>query len=560
MTDVHHMLKSSPVKRQDKRIESINASTDTPLWLLQTDETRPLYLSFFLSVTVHIILFAIMAATRIFHPFAGTSQEFDLVWFTPTPTGAPMVSPTAKSSSLKPEKLRTPQTAPPAKRSAPAIKQVTKEAQPPAPAKTETAPANNPPQPPPAAAQVLTSKEMPIEEPSEMVLSRFDGKVVEVVDRKGDIPAFTVMSSVMKKSLEARAVVNTVRETDRKAPKHGEIRQKAKPSEGTLVAALPKEGSAENRGEAKAIKPVPTNQPSQDRSGTSEKPVTPTASATTATVASNDPSSYPTVNRSINSFAAALGALSATGSNHSKNIPAQQGQGNGSAAAGKDSTLQQNGTAAAGKGSTLQQNGTTAAGKGSTLQNHSDVATPSTPVTAEKPASVAQAQPPQPPSPPQLILHPPVTGDLKLIITGDVGVKVDVFFRSYAKSRRSKPWTRWDAQNRRSVLPKVLRTGKNVHEAVVEITEEGIYTIVVQPDNGKQGTAELVLKVYETRPGATTKKLGSRKIDGKFEVARILMPDGILWDDDKYFTGDMEDSDSVTKFHTGTGLMWREYK
>ena len=153
-----------------------------------------------------------------------------------------------------------------------------------------------------------------------------------------------------------------------------------------------------------------------------------------------------------------------------------------------------------------------------------------------------------------------MTGDLKLIITGDVDVKVDVFFRSYAKSRRSKPLTRWEAQNRRSVLPKVIRTGKNVHEAVVEITEEGIYTIVVQPDNGKQGTAELVLKIHESRPGATTKKLGSRKIDGKYEVARILMPDGILWDDDKYFTGDMEDSDSVTKFHTGTGLMWKEYK
>jgi hypothetical protein len=540
------MIDISAESRREPEISATGPGSDAPLWLLQTDETRPLYLSFILSVTVHIILFAVMAATRIFHPFAGASQEFDLVWFSPTPTAAPMVSPPAKPSSSKPGKLRTAQIVPTAKRSAPAITPVTKESPPPAPAKTETAPANNPPQPSPAAAQVQTAKEVPIEEPSEMVISRYSGKVVEVVDKKGDIPTFTVMSSVMKKSLEARAVVKTIRETDKIAPKQGEARQKTKPSEGTLVAALPKEGSAENRGEAIAIKPVSTSQTSQNRSGTSEKPTTPTASASTAAVGPEEPSNYTAVNRSINSFAAALGSLSASGNNQSGNAPAQQGQRNGSTAAGKDTTLQENGSAAA--------------GRGSTLQHSSDVATPSRPVTVEKPASVAETQPTQPPPSPQLILHPPVTGDLKLVITGDVDVKVDVFFRSYAKSRRSKPWTRWEAQKRRSILPKVIRTGKNVHEAVVEITEEGIYTIVVRPDNGNKGTAELVLKIRESRPGATTKKLGSRKIDETFEVARILMPDGILWDDDKYFSGDMEDSDSITKFHTGTGLMWREYK
>jgi len=536
----------SAERRREPEISATGSGSDAPLWLLQTDETHSLYLSLFLSVTVHIILFAVMAATRIFHPFAGASQEFDVTWFSPAPSAAPMVSSLTKPTSSKTNKLNTAQIAPPAKRSAPAIAQATKEAQPPAPAKTETAPAHNPPQPPPAAAQVQTAKEAPIEEPSEMVLSRYNGKVVEVVDKKGDIPTFTVISSVKTKSLEARAVVHTIRETDKKAPKQEEATQKTKPSEGTLVAALAKEGPAENRGKAIDIKPAATSQPSRDRSGTSDKPVTPTATATTAAVAAKEPSSYPTVNRSINSFAAALGALSTAGSKQSGNGPAQQGRGNGSTAAGKDSTL--------------QQNGTTGTGRGSTLQNSSTVGTPSTPVTAEKPATVAENQPTQPPPPPQLIFHPPVTGDLKLVITGDVDVKVDVFFRPYAKSRRGRPLTRWEAGNRRSVLPKVIRTGKDVHEAVVESTEEGIYTIVVRPNNGKQGAAELALKIHESRPGATTKKLGSRKIDGTFEVAKILMPDGILWDDDKYFTGDMEDSDSITKFHTDTGLVWREFK
>ncbi|MRS01854.1 hypothetical protein EG832_01265, partial [bacterium] len=304
----------SAENHREPEISATGPGSDAPLWLLQTDETPSLYLSLFLSVTVHIILFAVMAATRIFHPFAGTSHEFDMVWFSPAPTDAPMVSQSVKPGSSKPENLKTAQTAPLAKRNAPAIKQGTKEAQPPAPAKTETAPAHNPPQTPPAAAQVQTAKEVPIEEPSEMVLSRYNGKIVEVIDKKGDIPTFTVISSAKKKSLEARAVVHTIRETDRKAPKQGAARQKTKPSEGTLVAALPREGLAENRGKAVAVKPAAT---SLDRSGTSEKTVTATASATTTAVATKEPSGYPTVNRSINSFAAALGALSATGSKQS---------------------------------------------------------------------------------------------------------------------------------------------------------------------------------------------------------------------------------------------------
>ncbi len=106
----------------------------------------------------------------------------------------------------------------------------------------------------------------------------------------------------------------------------------------------------------------------------------------------------------------------------------------------------------------------------------------------------------------------------------------------------------------------MVRTGEKVHEAVVEITQEGIYDIMVTANNGKPVTAKLILKIRESRPGASTKDLGTRTITGSTEVARVLMPEGILWEDDSYFTGNMEDSDSVTKFHAGTGLMWKEYK
>jgi len=37
------------------------------------------------------------------------------------------------------------------------------------------------------------------------------------------------------------------------------------------------------------------------------------------------------------------------------------------------------------------------------------------------------------------------------------------------------------------------------------------------------------------------------------------MPDAILWDDESAFSGSMEDSNSVTKFNSETGLVWKEY-
>ena len=55
------------------------------------------------------------------------------------------------------------------------------------------------------------------------------------------------------------------------------------------------------------------------------------------------------------------------------------------------------------------------------------------------------------------------------------------------------------------------------------------------------------------------KELGKQALARKTVLCRILMPEGILWSDDQEFTGNMEDSESVTKFNTTTGLMWKEY-
>jgi len=505
---------------------------DTPLWLLQKDDTRFLYISLLLSLTVHIILFIVMAATRIFHPFAGASQEFDLVWFSPASVTSPMEPSAPKPSVAKQENTSKAQSSPATEAKPSPVAQVKAETQPPPPAKTQPLTTDNPPQAPPATVQVQASKDVPVEEPPEMVISRFGGKVVEVVDKKAAVPTFSVMSSVKMKSKAARAVVQTIRETGQETLKTRQSVPKAKPAERTVVASLPKEEPTGKQEKTNSVATPQAKVTSDVQNISKQQPIQGKASSASVATTPQQPGTHPPVNRAINSFTAALEALSASGSK---------------LAAGKQATQK-------------QDSGATGTEKKTTLQTSSEATPPTRPATVEKPAAPKVKQAPQLPPTPQLILQPPVAGDLKLIITGDVDVKVEVSFRPFPKTRRSKPFTRREAEARRSIVPKMVRTKENVHEAVVEITEEGIYSLVVLPGNEKQGAAELVLKIRESRPGASTKKLGSRKIDDTFEVVKVLMPEGILWNDDSYFTGDMEDADCITKFNSETGLMWREYK
>lgn len=531
-------MKDFPLtNRQEPEISGINPGMDEiPLWLMQKDDSPVLYLSLLLSVAVHIVLFIVLAATRIFHPFAGASQEFDLVWFSPAPAAAPMQAPSAKQAVTSKGQLRKIEQAPPLTTKTSPEKQLTAKTPPAPPVKNKSAPALSPPKVAATAAPPPTTEETPTEEPAEMVISRFGGKVVEVVDKKAKLPTFAVISSVKVKSLTARAVVQTIRETGKESPKIREATSKVVPAQQDRTASQPTERLSKGQNKPVAVASAVVNPAKADQGVTRDKAVPPQgamSSSAVAAAAPKQPRAYPAVNRSLNSLAVALNALSAAGKEMAGNAPPVKMPGKGTAGTEK---------AAAPQGHPLEK----------------PLAVPTTAVppvvqAEEKPAAKIAEKP-------KLVLHPPLVGDLKLVITGDVELKVETFFRPYPKNRRSKPFTRREAENRRNVPAKTVRIKENVNEAVVEIAEEGIYFIMVQSDKGKPVTAEFVLKIKESRPGAVTKKLGSKTITGSSEVARVLMPEGILWNDDSYFTGDMEDSDSITKFHSGSGLMWREYK
>lgn len=153
-----------------------------------------------------------------------------------------------------------------------------------------------------------------------------------------------------------------------------------------------------------------------------------------------------------------------------------------------------------------------------------------------------------------------VYGDLKLVVAGTDQLKYRALFKAFPKHRRDRPMTKSESAREQKVVSLVLRTVDNSTEVIIKSTLEGIYVLFAEPDGQEAVTTNFSLKLYEATSRAKAKNLGRKTVSGKTIVARVLMPEGILWDDEAAFTGSLEDSDSVTKFNSETGLMWKEYR
>jgi len=160
--------------------------------------------------------------------------------------------------------------------------------------------------------------------------------------------------------------------------------------------------------------------------------------------------------------------------------------------------------------------------------------------------------------PPRGIMAPKVTGDIKLTVHGSVIPAIHITFQDFATSRRHRPLSRAESRRETGVAP-LVTTQEGVHEFVVPQTHAGIYTITATA-RGTAASATFLLKLFEGRTREASRKIGTIKVADKTVVVKLLMPDGIVWDDDTAFTGSLENSDSITKFNSDTGLTWKEYK
>ncbi|HTP66859.1 MAG TPA: hypothetical protein VMJ66_15815 [Geobacteraceae bacterium] len=162
------------------------------------------------------------------------------------------------------------------------------------------------------------------------------------------------------------------------------------------------------------------------------------------------------------------------------------------------------------------------------------------------------------------IALPPLRGDLKLEIVGEDDllqqIKVTALFRDYPRARRNRPLTLSESQHSRTMSPILIRSGEKARQAVIEIAGEGVYEFVVETGSTQPVDVVFAVKLYDPGSKSQTKPLGTRQIIQKESIVKVLMPEGILWSEDAAFSGSLEDSNSVTKFNSDSGLLWKEYK
>jgi hypothetical protein len=151
---------------------------------------------------------------------------------------------------------------------------------------------------------------------------------------------------------------------------------------------------------------------------------------------------------------------------------------------------------------------------------------------------------------------PPLKGDIKLIIHSTDTMNIKILFIDHPRSKHTKAITKSEAKAQQKLKPVIVRSGTNTLEAVLEHAREGVYVFSVEQAGLKQAEGTFSLQLFS----AAVKSVGRKSVQGETEVARLLMPEGILWDDEDPFSGSIEDSESITKFNGETGLVWKEFR
>ncbi len=91
----------------------------------------------------------------------------------------------------------------------------------------------------------------------------------------------------------------------------------------------------------------------------------------------------------------------------------------------------------------------------------------------------------------------------------------------------------------------------------VEEARDGAYTLKV---SGGRGTdCKLVVTLNSSK--RKVRVFEKRLLEGEeWAVGRFLFPEGVFWDEDEWFSGRIEDKDSITKYRSPEGITWKELK
>ncbi len=128
---------------------------------------------------------------------------------------------------------------------------------------------------------------------------------------------------------------------------------------------------------------------------------------------------------------------------------------------------------------------------------------------------------------------------------------------------RSTP-NRLDGPTQPVSLPGVLKQseGGPVEVFWLRSVWSGVYTITLR-HRGSLPTGDLLATLYiPDKDGITDRPLAPVRLGmtGKAVVTRVLLPEGVLWEQEGYFTGKSESAETITKFRFPEGIGWVERK
>jgi hypothetical protein len=92
-------------------------------------------------------------------------------------------------------------------------------------------------------------------------------------------------------------------------------------------------------------------------------------------------------------------------------------------------------------------------------------------------------------------------------------------------------------------------------------TAEGAYTFAIQNQENETFAADIAFFIFPGKKGEKKKKYAAVALSPHTTVRfKFILPEGIFWDDEEYFSGKIENSETMTKYNKQTGIVWKETK
>jgi putative transposase len=142
------------------------------------------------------------------------------------------------------------------------------------------------------------------------------------------------------------------------------------------------------------------------------------------------------------------------------------------------------------------------------------------------------------------------------------GFSVSVSFKEFARSRRNEPLTEYENSNLKKVIPQFLSVGNDELVIAIEKASEGVYDFAIdcRECEARPVIIDMNMKLSNDRKRDTIYAKRKVRASDKMIILKILMPEGIRWDDVGYFDGNIESFESITRYNNNANLVWREFK